>query len=100
MKYRVLYTDQFHEALDTQVEYFPSQDEPPTRIATWINELLQLMDSLEVSPKRFPMAELESAIAGLALRKVVFGNYLAFYHVDDARREVQLLGFRHSARLP
>ena len=58
------------------------------------------MDSLDVSPKRFPVAELESTIANLEVGKVAFGNYLAFYHVDDTKHEVQLLGFRHTARLP
>ena len=100
MRYRVLYTDQFHEALDAQISYFMDQGAPETRVTNWLNKLLDLMDSLDVSPTRFPIAELESMIAGLELRRVVFGNYLAFYHVDDVKYEVQLLGFRHSARLP
>ena len=100
MSYRVLYTDQFHAALEAQLEYFATERAPETRVAGWLNELLDVMDSLDISPKRFPVATLESAIAGLELRKAVFGNYLTFYHVDDVKREVQLLGFRHGARLP
>lgn len=100
MSYRVLYTDQFHEALEAQLSYFTEQATPELRVANWLNELLDLMDSLDESPKRFPVADLESSIVGLELRQVVFGNYLAFYSVNDKKREVQLLGLRHAARRP
>ena len=100
MSYRVLYTDQFHEALEAQLSYFTEQATRELRVANWLNELLDLMDSLDESPKRFPVADLESSIVGLELRQVVFGNYLAFYSVNDKKREVQLLGLRHAARRP
>ena len=100
MSYRVLYTDQVHEALDAQLSYFTEQDVPEIRVADWLNELLDVIDSLDESPKRFPVADLESSIVGVELRQVVFGNYLAFYLVNDKQREVQLLSFRHEARRP
>ena len=93
MSYRVLYTDQFHSALESQIQYFETQWAPPARVARWLMELIDLMDTLDVSPERYPVATLESGIAGIALRKIVFGDYLAFYHVDHAKREVQVLGF-------
>ena len=100
MSYRVLYTDQFHEALEAQLSYFTEQATRELRVANWLNELLDLMDSLDESPKRFPVADLESSIVGLGLRQVVFGNYPAFYSVNDKKRAVQLLGLRHAARRP
>lgn len=100
MSYRVLYTEQFHDALDAQVEYFIKRDVPQSRIASWLNDLLYLMDSLDELPERYPVAPTESALSGVELRKVVFGNYLAFYHIDRKNLLVHLLGFRHGARLP
>ena len=100
MSYRVLYTDQLHSALESQIQYFETHWAPPARVARWLMELIDLLDTLDVSPERYPVATLESGIAGIALRKIVFGDYLAFYHVDHAKREVQVLGFRHGARLP
>jgi len=100
MSYRVLHTAQFHAALEAQLEYFLAEGAPAARISVRLEELLELMDSLDALPQRFPVAELESAIAGIELRKAVFGNYLSFYHIDDEKREVQLLGFRHGARWP
>lgn len=100
MSYRVLYTEQFHDALDAQVEYFVKRNVPQSRIASWLNDLLHLMDSLDELPERYPVASAESALSGVELRKVVFGDYLAFYHVDHSNRVVHLLGFRHGARLP
>jgi hypothetical protein len=100
MTYRVVYTEQFHEALDAQLAYFAQQGASETRVAGWLAELLDLVDSLNESPYRFAVAEPESAARGIEIRRVPFGEYLTFYLVDEARREVQLLGFRHGARRP
>jgi hypothetical protein len=72
VRYRVVYTEQFHAALDAQLTYFTEQGAPETRIANWLSELLDRVDSLNEPPHRFA--------------------------VDEARGEVQLLGFRHGAR--
>lgn len=98
MTYRVLYTETFHEGLDAQLAWFSEQGAPESRITRWLSELLDLVDSLSESPHRYAVAELESAARGVELRRVTFGEYLAFYLVDEDRREVQLLGFRHGAR--
>lgn len=100
MSYRVIYTKQFRDALDLQLDYFMAHGALPSRISAWLSDLFDLVDSLDEFPHRYPVAELESVICGIQLRKVVFGDYLAFYHVDDDNRIVQLLGFRHGARLP
>lgn len=97
MSYEVVYTEQFHEALDAQLSYFEEQGAPEARIAAWLSELLDLVDSLNESPHRFEVAEPESAARSNEIRRAIFGDYLAFYLVDEARREVQLLGFRHGA---
>ena len=98
MTYQVVYTEQFHSAIDAQLTYFAEQGAPESRVANWLTELLALVDSLSQSPYRFAVAEPESAALGTEIRRLTFGDYLAFYRVDQTRREVQLLGFRHGAR--
>jgi hypothetical protein len=81
MSYEVVYTEQFHAALDAQLIYFAEQGAPESRIASWLSELLDLVDSLNESPHRFAVAEPESAARGIEIRRVTFGNYLAFYRL-------------------
>lgn len=99
MSYRVLYAEQFRRQLNEQLDYFEQEGAPPERVSNWLNEMLLLMDGLEESPLRFPVANAESEIEGIELRRVVFGRYLIFYHVHEKLREVQVYGFRHGARL-
>ena len=98
MTYRVLYTETFHEELDAQLAYFAEQGAPESRVADWLTELLDLVDGLAESPQRHAVAGPESAARGVEIRRVTFGDYLAFYLVDEPHREVQLLGFRRGAR--
>ena len=100
MSYRVLYAEQFRRQLNEQLDYFEQEGAPAERISNWLNEMSLLMDGLEESPLRFPVANVESEIEGIELRRVVFGRYLIFYHVHEQQQEVQVYGFRHGARLP
>ncbi len=100
MTYRVLVAERFRVQLEAQLSYFEREFVPIARIAKWLNDLLALMDSLEDLPLRFPVAQTESQIEGIQLRRVVFGDYLIFYRVDEDSAEVQVYGFRHGARLP
>lgn len=100
MNYRVLYAEQFRRQLNAQLDFFEREGAPSERISNWLNELLLLMDGLVKSPLRFPVADVESGIEGIELRRVVFGAYLILYHVDDHQQEVQVYGFRHGAKLP
>ena len=99
MSYRVFYAEQFRVQLVEQLKYFAHEGTPQERISNWLNGMLLMMDSLEELPLRFSVAETESGIEGITLRRVVFGAYLIFYRVDDEHEEVQVYGFRHGARL-
>lgn len=100
MNYRVLYTEQFHDAIDAQLRYFAEQSMAQSRVSGWLTDLFDLVDGLDRFPRRFPISEIETAVKGLELRKVAFGDYLIFYHIDDDLSTVQILGLRHGARLP
>lgn len=97
MTYRVLYTETFHEELDARLAYLAEHGVPASRVSAWLSALLDLVDGLAESPKRHAVAEPESAARGVEIRRVAFGDYLAFYLVDEAHHEVQLLGLRHGA---
>lgn len=100
MSYRVLYAEQSRRQLNEQLDYFEQEGAPTERVSNWLNELLLLMDGLEESPLRFPVATVETEIEGIELRRVVFGRYLIFYHVQEQQQEVWVYGFRHGARVP
>lgn len=72
--YRVLYTNQFEDALDAQVLYFLKQGASKARVVAWLTDLYELTDSLETFPHRFPVAELESVNIGVKVHKIVFGD--------------------------
>lgn len=45
MSYEVVYTEQFHEALDAQLTYLEEQGAPESRIAAWLSELRRYSSS-------------------------------------------------------
>src|SRR5580704_18892215 len=98
MTYRILYTDQFHETIEAQLVYWADHGAPLTRTTEWLTDLFDLLDSLDESPYRFPIAEPETRGRGIKIHKIAFRDYLIFYHVDDKQRTVYLLGLQHGRR--
>jgi len=86
------------EAIDQQVEYLIEQHVSSARVTEWLIKLYELTDSLSQWPRRAPMAEAESAEVGFEIRKLVFGDYLIFYRVDESRACVDVLHFRHATQ--
>lgn len=39
----------------------------------------------------------ESAELGFEIRRAIFGDYLIYYHINEARHCVEVLYFRHAA---
>jgi len=85
-------------AIDEQVTWLRDQGAGDDRIASWLNELFDLTDSLYHAPRRHPVADLETAELGFEVRRAIFGDYLVYYHIDDVRRIVDVLHFRHASR--
>lgn len=98
MTYRVRYTPRVKEAIDRQVAYLLEQQAPVDRVAAWVADLYHMADSLAQWPYRHGVAERESAEVGCEIRRMVFGRYLLFYRVDDERRCVDVVHFRHAAQ--
>lgn len=78
---------------------FIAADNPIAAIR-WYQSLFDTILTLRENPKRHPVAEMMSVVLGLEVRKLVIGNYLIFYHVDDNDLIVSVVRFRHAARRP
>lgn len=97
MTYRVEYMPRVIAAIEDQVQYLREQGASDDRITAWLTELFEITDSLYHSPRRHPVAEDETAEIGIEIRRLTFGDYLIYYHVDDDRLTVDVLHFRHGA---
>lgn len=65
----------------------------------WILNVYTTIDKLEHFPRRRELAE-ENERSSKELRRLIIGNYLALFTIDDEVSAVRVIGFRHAARLP
>lgn len=99
MKYRVVVAP---VAVDKIVEYglYIAKRSRSLKIAEdWIDRVYAAIDTLDIFPHRFDLAE-EDAHRDYEIRRQVIGNYLALYTTNDDKKTVTVIGFRHGARLP
>ncbi len=96
MKYGVVIAAQAEQEIGEQTEYIAR--DKPLAAKNWLVKLYAAIEELEAFPRRHPVAEELSATLGFELRRMVVGNYLIFYRVDEARGVVEVLRFRHGAR--
>ena len=64
----------------------------------WEQKLQQRIETIGELPRSNPVSEKESQAAGYEIRKLVFGDYLIFYRIDDAIDTVYILAFMHGAQ--
>lgn len=65
----------------------------------WMERVYARIQTLKYHPKRHACAE-ENRHRDYEIRRLIIGNYLALYTVDDEARSVRVIGFRHASRLP
>ena len=58
------------------------------------------LEELKMWPRANPIDEAASARLGGEIRKRSLGNYVANYRVNDDACVVEVIDFRHAARLP
>lgn len=98
-KYRVIISPDVEEQIRAQVLYI-ARDSIDNALA-WEDRLRAQILRLGSLPTGFAIDEGTSARLGEEIHKMVFEKtYLVFYRVNTARRQVELLNFRHGARLP
>ena len=99
MTYKVVYAPDVIAAIEAQVGYLESESVSTEHIHAWLKRLFEFTEGLYTMPKRHPVAVPESAEMKREIRRIVFGNYLLFYHVDGDHGRVNVLRFRHAARI-
>ena len=57
------------------------------------------LDTLDQSPQRFGLAE-ESGHRNYSIHRLIIGDYLAIYTIDEEEFVVKVIGFRHGRQLP
>ncbi len=85
-------------AMDEQARLIMA--DKPIAAAKWIDRLWDKIESLETFPHRNPVSEEESRVLGFEVRKLLFGAYLIFYRIQEEKVRVEVVRFRHAARLP
>lgn len=98
MTHRIEYSEAFLQDVRERVEYLRGQDVSQATIDRWFGELFDTIESLSESPKRHPVDGMQAGAAGVETRKLVYGQNLVFYRVDDEAKQVRLDKFMHASR--
>ena len=98
-KYRVSVSSAATDKIAEYAIYIAEQSCSLDVADRWIDRVFDAIDGLDFFPQRFGLAE-EDAHRDFEIRRLVIGNYLALYHVNDDAKTVRVIGFRHASRLP
>jgi hypothetical protein len=98
MKYEVQASEHFEMQLDEQLAYFKSQRVSSRVTDVWFGRLHRELSDLSTWPRRNPVDLWVSKRVGQEVRKLVFGQHLVYYAIDDEHRRVDLVAFRHGAQ--
>jgi plasmid stabilization system protein ParE len=97
--YKVEFTNEAWAAVEAQVRYIAVERMAPENAGRWLVRLLAAVKTLENLPKRHRVDQRQTAATGTEIRRLVFERtYLLFYTVDDVRRRVDIVSFRHGAK--
>lgn len=98
MTYRVRYAQSFYDDVDRQVVYLLEQQVALSTIEHWFNALYAKLDSLEQMPRRYAIDEHQSAEFGREIHKLIVGDYLVLFAIEDDMAVVDVITFMHGAR--
>jgi len=98
-QYKICVTSFAAEKIREYGHYIAEQSGSLAIAERWIDHVYTMIETLHHSPHRHGLAE-ENQYRSFELRRQIIGNYLAIYAVDDAKRLVSVVGFRHGRRLP
>ena len=99
MTYGVEITDAALDAIRTQARYIAIDCHAPLNAARWLEKICDAAEGLEHLPARHNLAE-ESAYKSYEVRRVLVGDYLILFTIDEPAHKVWIIGFPHGNRLP
>ena len=97
--FSVIVTPVVTEKIDEYASHIAEQSGSVEIAERWIDRVYDAVETLSMFPRRFGLAE-EDAHREYEIRRLIIGDYLAAYTIDDAKKTVMVVGFRHGARLP
>ncbi|MEM9019910.1 MAG: type II toxin-antitoxin system RelE/ParE family toxin [Planctomycetota bacterium] len=97
MTYRVTYTREFLQDIKRHNDYLIGEGAGIETVASWYAKVFERLDSLNELPHRYPVDERQTDLNGCETRKLNYQGYLVYYKVDEDRRSVFLLKFKHGA---
>src|SRR5687767_11778434 len=99
MNYRVHVTDAAMDAIRAHARYIAVDCSSPLNAQKWLEHVWDAVEGLEFMPRRHNLAP-ENAYKTYEVRRVLVGDCLLLFTVDDAAKKTWVIGFRHGSRLP
>jgi toxin ParE1/3/4 len=99
MAYMVIISPTASAAIEDEVHYIAIDKQMPETAARWNDRVHKAIATLSFLPRRYEFAP-ENADRNYDIRRLIIGNYLALFTIDEAKQAVHVIGFRHGARLP
>jgi plasmid stabilization system protein ParE len=99
MRYAVKLSVTVVEQITEYARFISEQRHAPENAQQWLERVYDAIETLDQSPHRCALA-LENAHRPYEIRRLLIGRYLALFTIDETKRVVHVIGFRHGHRLP
>lgn len=96
--FRVLVTDRALAAIDEQVAYVARERQAPLAESRLLGEIDRAIDTLRYFPHRCPRAPEDRLVEYDVRVRIVKKSYLLLFWIDEQRRAVTVVAFRHGRR--
>ena len=94
-RYDILLTTDALEDINEITKYIREKFASPTLAEKYFNELFDTVKSLEYMPGRFEKVTMKY-IKRDNIRKIIYKNFLVFYHIDEEKQNVYILRVRYA----
>lgn len=96
--YEVILSPGVQAAIVEQGLFIAFEADAPVNADRWIDSVEAAIEALAEHPHRHQL--LDDDGTRWPLRQLVVGSHLVLFRVDEVRRRVLVVGFRHGHRLP
>jgi len=99
MRYTVKLSATVVDQITDYALFIAKQRRAPEIAQRWLERVYDAIDTLDRMPHRCALAP-ENAHRPYEIRRLLIGQYLALFTIDEEKRAVHVIGFRHGYRLP